>query len=69
MELVRRLRLRAMLPRLRRDVEEQARFPDESSETVVLGRYDTDLGELEAEAEREDVDPPPRHRRRGGRSA
>ena len=40
MELVRKLRLKAMLPRLRRDVEEHARFPDPSSETVELTAYD-----------------------------
>ncbi len=40
MEVVRRLRLMSIVPRLRRDEEEQARFPDSASETVVLGRYD-----------------------------
>jgi membrane protein len=40
MELVRRLRLKAMLPRLRRDEEEQERFPDEASETMELAAYD-----------------------------
>ena len=40
MEVVRRLRLQAMIPRLRRNEEERARFPDEADETVVLGRYD-----------------------------
>jgi len=41
MEVVRRLRLQAIVPRLRRTEEEQARFPDpedpdEADETVVL---------------------------------
>jgi membrane protein len=40
MEVVRRLRLQAMIPRLRRNEEEQARFPDASDETVVLQEYD-----------------------------
>ena len=40
MELVRKLRLRSMLPRLRRDEEEQARFPDSDAETVELSAYD-----------------------------
>jgi membrane protein len=46
MEVVRRLRLQAMIPRLRRSEEEQARFADEtegaggSEETVVLQEYD-----------------------------
>ena len=36
MEVARRLRLTAMLPRLRRLEEEQQRFPDTAEETVVL---------------------------------
>ncbi len=40
MEIVRRLRLQAMIPRLRRNEEEQARFPDEADETMVLRQYD-----------------------------
>jgi membrane protein len=40
MELVRRLRLKAMLPRLRRDDEEAARFPDTAAETMELEKYD-----------------------------
>ena len=40
MEVVRKLRLRAMIPRLRRDEEEQERFPDEASETMELAAYD-----------------------------
>jgi membrane protein len=40
MELVRRLRLKAMLPRLRRNEEEERRFPDAVSETVELSAYD-----------------------------
>jgi membrane protein len=42
MELVRKLRLRDMLPRLRRDEEEQARFPDSAAETMELSAYDAD---------------------------
>ena len=40
MELVRRLRLKAMLPRLRRDVEEHERFPDPDDPTMELAEYD-----------------------------
>jgi membrane protein len=40
MEIVRKLRLQAMIPRLRRNEEEQARFPDEAGETMVLRQYD-----------------------------
>jgi len=40
MEVVRRLRLASIVPRLRRNDEERARFPDATSETVVLGRYE-----------------------------
>jgi membrane protein len=46
MELVRRLRLMSIVPRLRRDEEERRRFPeaagqpDETGETVVLNRLD-----------------------------
>ncbi|QNN52469.1 YihY/virulence factor BrkB family protein [Nocardioides mesophilus] len=40
MEVVRKLRLRAMMSRLRRDTEEQERFPDAASETMVLRAYD-----------------------------
>jgi membrane protein len=43
MELVRRLRLKAMLPRFRRDDDEHQRFPEvaaEDEETVVLQAYD-----------------------------
>jgi membrane protein len=40
MEIVRKLRLQAMIPRLRRNEEEQARFPDEADETMVLREYD-----------------------------
>jgi membrane protein len=40
MEVVRKLRLQAMIPRLRRNEEEQARFPDEVDETMVLRQYD-----------------------------
>jgi membrane protein len=40
MEAARRLRLTAMLPRLRRLEEEQARFPDTAEETLVLQQVD-----------------------------
>jgi membrane protein len=39
MEVVRKLRMKALLPRLRRDDEEQARFPDAGAETVLLQPY------------------------------
>jgi membrane protein len=45
MELVRRLRLNAILPRLRRDAEEQARFPDTAAETMELAALDETLRE------------------------
>ena len=50
MEIVRKLRLQAMIPRLRRNEEEQARFPDEADETVVLRQYD-DAAAQDEEAE------------------
>jgi membrane protein len=45
MELVRKLRMRALVPRLRRDEEDHGRFPEAvevgpSEETVLLPRYD-----------------------------
>jgi membrane protein len=40
MEVVRRLRMKALIPRLRRDEEEQKRFPDAADETLELQRYD-----------------------------
>jgi membrane protein len=45
MELVRKIRMRALIPRLRRDEEDQVRFPEgievgSSEETVLLQRYD-----------------------------
>ena len=40
MEAVRKLRLQAMIPRLRRNEEEAARFPDAGDETMVLQKYD-----------------------------
>ena len=43
MEIVRRLRLQAMIPRLRRDDEEQERFPDAADETMLLQKYDEGL--------------------------
>jgi membrane protein len=38
MEAVRKLRMSALIPRLRRDEEEQERFPDETVEAEVEGR-------------------------------
>ena len=40
LEVVRKLRLNAMVPRLRRAEEESARFPDPDSATTELQRYD-----------------------------
>jgi membrane protein len=40
METVRKLRLTAMIPRLRRLQEEERKFPDVADETMVLSRYD-----------------------------
>jgi membrane protein len=40
MEVVRKLRLRTMMSRLRRDQEEQERFPDAAADTVALTLYD-----------------------------
>jgi membrane protein len=40
MELVRKLRLKAMIPRLRRLQEEQEKFPEVAGETMVLQAYD-----------------------------
>ncbi|MGZ5418178.1 MAG: YihY/virulence factor BrkB family protein [Nocardioides sp.] len=40
METVRKLRLKAMIPRLRRLQEEERKFPDVADETMVLSRYD-----------------------------
>jgi len=53
MEIVRRLRLQAMIPRLRRNEEERARFPDEADETMVLRQYD-DGADHDEEAEPSD---------------
>ncbi len=58
MEIVGKLRMKALLPRLRRDAEEQARFPDAADETVLLRRYDE-----EVDAVQEAADPPGRRRR------
>ena len=52
MEVVRKLRLQAMIPRLRRNEEEQARFPDEADETMVLREYD------DGAAHDEEAEPP-----------
>ncbi|HEX6516535.1 MAG TPA: YihY/virulence factor BrkB family protein [Nocardioidaceae bacterium] len=55
MEVVRRLRLDAILPRLRRDEEERARYPDEASETMELAVYDEpDSSAQEADTDRSD---------------
>jgi membrane protein len=40
MEVVRMLRMKALIPRLRRDEEEHARFPDAADDTLELQRYD-----------------------------
>jgi membrane protein len=64
MEVVRNLRMKALIPRLRRDEEEQERFPDEAedaatsetAETVVLQRRDEEAQGL--------VDPADPSRRR-----
>lgn len=58
MKVVHRLRMKALLPRLRRDEEEQQRFPDAADETTALQGYDDQVDALE------DV-PEPRVRRRG----
>jgi hypothetical protein len=39
MEVVRRLRLKAILPRLRRDDEEKDRYPDAAAQTMELEAY------------------------------
>ncbi len=39
-EVVRKLRMKALLPRLRRDEEEQAQFPSSTDDTLVLQTYD-----------------------------
>jgi membrane protein len=71
MEVVRKLRLRAMMSRLRRDQEEQERFPDESDETVVLSTYDEgrehDARAAALEREQPDERPLPPGRRRARR--
>jgi membrane protein len=66
MELVRRLRLKAMLPRLRRDDEEKARFPDESAETIELGAYDGHDPDVLRTEDLPDLGTDPARRRRGG---
>ena len=40
MEMISKLRLKAMVPRLRRIEEEAQRFPEEAEETIVLSAYD-----------------------------
>ncbi|MGZ4484065.1 MAG: YihY/virulence factor BrkB family protein [Nocardioidaceae bacterium] len=58
MEAVRRLRLKAMLPRLRRDEEELARFPDPDGETVELTAYGAAIRALEDVVDPDDADDP-----------
>ena len=62
MEVVRTLRLRAIVPRLRRDEEEQARFPDSADETVLLRTADN-LADPDPDL---DPDPGPDHDPPGG---
>ncbi len=50
MEIVRKLRLQAIIPRLRRDEEEQARFPDAAEDTMVLQRQTDAVRDEDAEA-------------------
>jgi membrane protein len=52
-EVVRRLRMNALIPRLRRDEEEAARFPAEPDETVLLQKYDDRQARNESAAEDE----------------
>jgi membrane protein len=67
MEVVRKLRMKALLPRLRRDAEEHERFPDADSETVVLQRYDETLSH---DLTTQGVDEPDTHAKDpGGRGA
>ena len=47
MEVARRLRLTAMLPRLRRLEEEQEKFPDTAEETLLLQQVQEQADELE----------------------
>ncbi len=47
MEVARRLRLTAMIPRLRRLEEEQEKFPDTAEETLVLQEVDEHADHLE----------------------
>jgi membrane protein len=49
-EVVRRLRMSVLAPRLRRDEEEQARFPDPVADTVVLQGYDVRPPDVQSEA-------------------
>ena len=67
MELVRRLKLRAMIPRLRRIEEEQERFPEVAEETMELRRFDEgeahDVERQVLEETRAQDEARPRHRR------
>jgi hypothetical protein len=54
-----------MLPRLRRDEEEQERFPDEASETMELAAYDEEQDQDQSGDDEPASDPrgrPPKHR-------
>jgi len=66
MEVVRKLRRKAMLPRLRRDEEEAARFPDVASETVELRAYDEGTERASSTEGLDDADREPRPH--GGRT-
>jgi membrane protein len=57
LEMVRKLRLKAMLPRLRRLQEENEKFPDVVEDTVVLTRYDEGREHDEAAEARDEPRP------------
>jgi membrane protein len=68
MEVVRKLRLRTMMSRLRRDQEEQERFPDAAADTVALTLYDEER-DADAAGSSDSSDPadePTRPARRAG---
>jgi membrane protein len=61
MEIVRRLRLSAMMPRLRRDDEEHERFPDAAADTVLLPQQRADVvRDEDVEVVEHDVEDPAR---------
>ena len=66
METVRRLRIKAMIPRLRRLEEEQQKFPEVAEETVVLAAYDDDRAHDEPATTRDETRAPGRRRRTSG---